>query len=106
MKTPIFEILTWRSKPNVSDITMANVMNEFGQTVEKLPGFLHQALYKNAPQEWLCIYYWQTEQNAHDSNDAVANEPSFHALMSLIEEGSVTMNVLPALQSQGQLGFQ
>ena len=105
MQTPIFEILTWRSHENVSDQTMIETMNEFSQVVEGLPGFLHQSLYKSAGQEWLCIYYWQTEQDAHASNELVTNEPSFHALMSLIEEGSVTMEVLPALQASGQFDF-
>ena len=106
MKTPIFEILTWRSKESVTDQAMIDAMNEFSNVVEKLSGFLHQALYKNSPQEWLCIYYWKTEESAHASNEAVANEPSFHALMSLIDEGSVTMKVLPSMQDRGELSFQ
>lgn len=94
-----FEILTWRSAEKATDQEMIEAMQVFSEDVQQLPGFLQQSLYKNAANEWVCIYYWQTEQQAHDSNAAVADKASFSALMALIEADSVTMEVMTALQT-------
>ncbi|MGH1543302.1 MAG: hypothetical protein ACRBHB_23020 [Arenicella sp.] len=105
MKPPVFEILTWKALKNTSDEAMLAAMSEFSDKVKELPGFRQQSLYKNADNIWICIYYWHTEQQAHDSNAAVADEPSFQRLMSLIEATSITMEVLTPLQSSRRLQF-
>ncbi|HBR95774.1 MAG TPA: hypothetical protein DD979_00135 [Gammaproteobacteria bacterium] len=96
---PVFEILTWRALPSVADDDMVDAMAGFSEAVKTLPGFIHQSLYKNAQGQWVCIYFWQTEAEAHASNTAVAGLKVFENLMRLIEAGSVTMEVLSALQS-------
>ncbi|QEQ96327.1 hypothetical protein [Neptunomonas concharum] len=101
MQPPIFEILTWKSAPNVTEKNMIDSMSRFGNLVSTLPGFLHQSLYKRRDETWVCVYFWETEQQAHDSNDLVAGTPEFSELISLIEEGSITMEVLTALQERG-----
>ena len=102
---PVFEILTWRSAAAVDDSDMIDAMTNFGDVVKDLPGFIHQSLYKNAAEQWVCIYFWETEEEAHASNDAVADLDVFQALMKLIQPDSVTMEVLPPLQSSHSLGF-
>ncbi|MGH1487481.1 MAG: hypothetical protein ACRBCI_14800 [Cellvibrionaceae bacterium] len=105
MQAPIFEILTWRSATSVADDEMINTMAQFGEVVKGLPGFIHQSLYKNADDQWVCIYFWQREEDAHGSNQAVANLPIFGELMSLIKKDSITMEVLSALQSNSGVSF-
>lgn len=99
IQTAAFEILTWRSAANVTDQAMIQAMQAFSEDVQQLPGFLQQSLYKNAANDWVCIYYWQTEQQAHESNAAVADKNRFLQLMALIEPDSVTMEVMSPLQS-------
>lgn len=94
MSQPVLEILTWESTAKATDEAMISAMMTFDKDVKVLPGFLQQTLYKNAANQWVCIYYWETEQQAHDSNAAVADKPSFQHLMTLIKPNSVTMEVL------------
>jgi len=103
MQAPVFEILTWRSALNVKDSDIIGAMTRFSGVVERLSGFLHQSLYKNQDQQWVCIYFWKTQEEAHASNEAVAHTREFSELMSLIEKESVTMEVLLPSQHSGDL---
>ena len=105
MSRPVFEILTWKSSLNVSDETMISTMSRFSEVVKQLSGFLYQSLYKNADNKWVCIYFWETEADAHASNKAVANTPELSELMCLIEENSISMEVLSSLQNNGVIRF-
>ena len=105
MQTPIFEMLTWQAAPHIDDNDMISAMARFSGVVKTLPGFLYQSLYKKADHKWVCIYFWETEQEAHASNEAVAGTPEFSHLMSLIKENSLTMEVFSALQSSGVIRF-
>ena len=98
MKSAVFEILTWRSAAGVAKQTMIDAMHEFSHDVKQLPGFLQQSLYQNASNEWVCIYYWETEKQAKESNSAVADKASFLALMALIVSDSVTIEIMQPLQ--------
>ena len=103
MQTPVFELLTWRSTTDTNDDDMLGAMSRFSTIVKTLPGFLYQSLYKKADDEWVCIYFWETEQEAYASNEAVANTQEFGELMKLIDKDSVTMVVLPCLQQCGSI---
>lgn len=99
MQSVVFEILTWRSSEGVTNKTMIDAMHEFSHDVKQLSGFLQQSLYQRSSGEWVCIYYWETEQQAKQSNTAVAKKASFIALMELIVTESVTMDVMTPLQT-------
>lgn len=105
MIPPVFEILTWKSALNVDDEQMVSAMTNFGEVIKKLTGFLYQSLHKDADGTWICIYFWETEDDVHASNEAVAHSPEFGELMRLILEGSVSMEVLPSVQSSGIISF-
>jgi len=105
MNNPVYEIVKWKSKPNISDQSMINAVNIMLTDLKSLKGFLHQSLYKNSNDEWVDIYYWETEEDAHASNSSMADKPSFKALIELIEADSVSIEVLHQLQSSGRLTF-
>ena len=84
---------------------MINAMTRFSEITKRLPGFLYQSIYKNANGKWVCIYFWETEADAHASNEAVANTTEFGDLIKLINENSLTVEVLPSLQSSGKIHF-
>lgn len=103
MQEPILEILTWKSSLDVTDNDMVKAMEVFSERVAALPGFLYQSLHKKDKLGWLCLYLWETEQHAHDSNTLVADFPEFNHLVSLIQPESITIEILPSKQSQGVL---
>ena len=105
LETPVFEILTWEAAENISVEVMIKAMQTFADQVMQLPGFLHQALYQRENNQWVCTYYWQTEQHAHDSNVAVADWQSFHQLIALIVPETVTIEVFSPLQSAGNVSL-
>jgi len=102
----VFEILKWTSKPGVPDEQMISAVNAMVSDLTNLQGFLNQSLYKNSDGFWVDVYYWETEQNAHDSNQAMADKTSFKDLMGLIEPDSVTVEILTPLQNSGELFFK
>ena len=95
----IVEILMWRSKAGVSDEEMILAVNEMASDLTKLPGFINQSLYKNSENKWVDIYYWETEKNAHDSNASMDGKETLKKLIDLIEPNSISIEVMPQLQS-------
>jgi len=102
---PVFEILKWQSKSGISDEAMINAVNAMVVDLKSLKGFLHQSLYKNSNDEWVDIYYWETEEDAHASNESMADKASFKNLIELIEPNSVSIEVMQQLQSSGTQSF-
>jgi len=89
----------------MSDQAMIDAVNVMVVDLKSLKGFLHQSLYKNSNQEWVDIYYWETEEDAHASNTSMADKVSFKNLIALIEPNSVSIEVLHQLQSSGKQSF-
>jgi len=104
--TPVFEILKWKSKENVSDESMIKAVDNMTADLKLLKGFLQQSLYKSPNGEWTDIYYWVTEEDAHASNASMADKESFKNLIKLIEPDSVTIEVMHQLQSSGSFSFK
>lgn len=102
---PVYEIVKWESKPDVSDKAMIDAVSAMVVDLKSLKGFLHQSLYKNSNEEWVDIYYWETEEDAHASNTSMADKASFKTLIDLIEPNTVSIEVLHQLQSSGDLSF-
>ena len=103
---PIFEIVKWKSKTSVSDEDMIASVNTMVSDLKDLKGFLHQSLYKSTSGEWIDIYYWETEEDAHASNTSMADKASFKSLIELIEPESVSIEIFHPLQSSGQQSFE
>lgn len=103
--SPVFEVVKWRSTSGISDEVMISAVNAMVIDLKSLKGFLHQSLYKNTNNEWVDIYYWQTEEDAHASNTSMADKTSFKNLIALIEPNSVSIEILHQLQSSGEQAF-
>lgn len=103
MNNVCFEIIKWKSNANVSDETMITAVKSMEKDLASCEGFLQQTLYKNSNDEWVDIYYWTNDACAHASNEFMADKESFSVLMSLIEPSSVSLEVLSALQSSGNV---
>ena len=101
----VFEILKWKSKTGVADEQMIAAVDAMLMDVKHLKGFLHQTLYKNSDNEWVDIYYWETEKDAHDFNAGMADKNSFKELIELIEVNTISIEVLHPLQTSGKQVF-
>ncbi|MFD2204990.1 hypothetical protein [Kiloniella antarctica] len=97
------EILTWESQPDVTDLEMINAVQAMVPDLKKLPGFRYQSLSKNGKGQWVEIYYWDTAEDAHNSNDSMADKPSLQQLLGLIDVKSLTMEVFAPLQESKPL---
>lgn len=104
--SPIFEIVKWKGKDNITDEAMIAAVDAMTADLKSLKGFLHHSLYKAPNGEWIDIYYWETEADAHASNESMADKSSFTALIELIKPDSVSIEVMHALQSSGEMKFQ
>jgi len=96
----VLEILTWKAKsPDVSDGEMIAAVAEMVPDLKMLKGFQSQRLYKDSHGTWVDVYYWDSEEDAHASNDAMADKTSLARLIALIAPGSITIEVMTAVQS-------
>ncbi len=102
----VYERVTWKAKPGVSDSDMVAAVDRMVDDLKQVDGFLNQTLYKDKNDQWVDIYYWKTEQNAIDSNGAMAEKESFKQLIQLIEPESVAIDIMAPLQSSGKVIFQ
>ncbi|WP_420573536.1 hypothetical protein [Kordia sp.] len=94
----VLESVKWKAKANVSDKQMIDAVNEMVPDLKKLDGFISQTLYKDKDDCWIDIYYWDTTENAHLSNERMADKESLKNLLELIQLESVTMTILEPLQ--------
>jgi len=99
-KTVVLEILTWKAKSTgVSDRDMIAAVEGMVKDLRSIKGFQSQTLYKDSEGTWVDIYYWDTEHDAHASNDAMADKASLSRLIKLIEPGSIAIKVMQSVQS-------
>lgn len=106
MQSICLEIVKWKSKEGVSDTDMIASVNGIVADLKGCKGFVHQSLYKSSDNEWIDIYYWEDEFCAHDSNQYMADKKAFLSLLALIEPDSVSMEIMPLLQTSGELSFK
>jgi len=95
----ILEIVKWKAKPNVSDKQIINAVNKMIPDLKNLEGFISQTLYKDEDNNWIDIYYWDTEKNAVLSNERMSNKESLKNLLELILSDSVSIKILKPLQN-------
>jgi hypothetical protein len=95
---PVYETVRWLANKGVDKQQMIQAMTRLSNDLKNLPGFIEQTLYQRENNQWLAVYYWKTEQQAHDSNLLVADKDSFIKLVSLIQADSIEIEVLSPLQ--------
>jgi len=94
----VLEIVKWKAKPNISDKQMVDAVNKMVPDLKNLNGFINQTLYKDKDDYWIDIYYWDTKENAHLSNERMSDKESLKNLLALILPESVSMKILNPLQ--------
>lgn len=61
--------------------------------LKSIGGFIEKTLYKNG-DEWVDIYYWESVEDAHLSNERMAGKESLGKLFSLVQPESVSITVM------------
>jgi len=94
----VLEIVKWKVKPEIKDSQLIEAVQAMVPDLKELDGFINQTLYKNSEDYWVDIYYWDSPENAHNSNDLMAKKASLIELLEMIELDTVTMEVLESIQ--------
>lgn len=102
---PVYEVVTWKSKSDISDEITIDAVNAMAVDLKTLKGFLNQSLYKNSNGEWVDIYYWETLEDAHACDASMSDKDSFKHLFALIESNSVSIEIMRKIQSSGGQSF-
>lgn len=93
MNTNIVEIVKWKSAPGVTDQAMIEAALGLAPDLKSIGGFIDKTLYKNG-DEWVDIYYWETVEDAHLSNERMAKKESLSKLFSLVQPETVSITVM------------
>lgn len=97
----VTEILSWQAQPNVSDHAMINAVEAMLPDLRTLPGFIFQNLNKDSNGRWVEVYFWETAEDAHKSNELMADKASLANLMKLLQAETIEMEVMKPLQDSG-----
>lgn len=93
MKTDVVEIVKWKSKLGVADKDVIQAAEALIPDLHLIGGFVQKTLYKDNDQ-WIDIYYWETTEDAHLSNERMASKQSFLKLISLVLPESISISVM------------
>ena len=93
MSTSVVEIVKRKSAPGVTDQAMKEAALALVPDLKSIGGFIDKTLYKNG-EEWMDIYYWDTVENAHLSNERMAKKESLSKLFSLLQPETVSIIVM------------
>ncbi|MEZ8129686.1 hypothetical protein [Enterovibrio norvegicus] len=105
LKDYVVETVTWQAKQGVSTEDMSAAIDDMLVDLKTLPGFLHESLCQASNGDWMQLYYWETEHDAHQSNALMADKASFVQLLSLIVPESVAINVYAPVQASSGIVF-
>lgn len=95
----VIEIVSWDAKASTDDQEMINALNDLVPDLKTLPGFREQTAGKDSKGRWQSIYSWETSDDAHASNELMAERESLSNLMMLLDPQSITIEVIEPRQS-------
>ncbi|CCO49937.1 putative Dimeric alpha-beta barrel protein [Vibrio nigripulchritudo SOn1] len=101
----VIETVTWRVNEGVSEEEMKSAVELMLLDLKNLPGFIHETLSVNETGQWLQLYYWETAEDAHNSNQLMADKPSFAKLIALIQPDSVDIQVYRSIHASSAIRF-
>ncbi|HPB91626.1 MAG TPA: hypothetical protein PLD80_08960 [Rugosibacter sp.] len=91
--TNVVEIVKWKSAPGITDQATIEAALGLVPDLKSIGGFIDKTLYKNG-DEWVDIYYWETTEDAHLSNERMAGKESLGKLFSLVQPETVSITVM------------
>jgi len=90
------KIVKWKAKTNVTDSEITYAVNNMVQDLNQLKGFVSHTLYKTEYNEWIDVNYWDSIEDANDSNGKMLEKDSFTSLIKLIDVASVNVDIMDA----------
>ncbi|WP_104400300.1 hypothetical protein [Vibrio penaeicida] len=107
MSTPryVIETVSWKAKEDVTNKAMIQSVESMLVDLKDLPGFIHETLSLSEEGNWLQLYYWESAEDAHNSNHLMAEKSSLANLMMLIEPESIAIEVLTPQHVSSELAL-
>ncbi len=108
----VIETVSWQAKADTQKEQMIEAVNNMVADLQQLPGFRHEALAlqhqvnataSKASRQWLQLYYWDSAEAAHNSNQLMADKASLQELVSLIEPETIAIDVFTPYQESSPL---
>ncbi|VAW98171.1 hypothetical protein MNBD_GAMMA22-1196 [hydrothermal vent metagenome] len=96
IKDKTLKIVKWKAKSNVTDSEITYAVSNMVQDLNQLKGFVSHTLYKTDYDEWVDINYWDTVEDANNSNGEMLEKTSFTKLIKLIDVSTVNVDILDA----------
>ena len=96
IKDKTLKIVKWKAKSNVTDSEITYAVSNMVQDLNQLKGFVSHTLYKTEYDEWVDINYWESAEDANNSNGKMLEKKSFTTLIKLIDVASVNVDILDA----------
>lgn len=93
MPANVLEIVQWKARPDVTDTAMMAAVQALLPDLQQLDGFISKTLYRN-DQLWCECYLWQTEADAQLSNTRMADKPSLHSLLALVQPDTISIQIM------------
>ncbi len=94
IKNKTLKIVKWKAKLNVTDSEITYAVNNMVQDLNQLKGFVSHTLYKTEYDEWIDVNYWESAEDANNSNCKMLEKESFTTLIELIDVASVNVDIL------------
>jgi len=98
IKNKTLKIVKWKAKTNVTDSEITYAVNNMVLDLNQLKGFVSHALYKTEYNEWIDVNYWDSVEDANNSNGKMLEKDSFTTLIKLIDVASVNVDIMDAQQ--------
>lgn len=95
----IVEFVLSRAKEGVTDEQILAASDALQRDVVAFDGYVSRQLFKNEEGQWVDLVHWTSLEAAQRAAEVIMARPSAHALMTLIDESSVTMLHVKSLRN-------
>lgn len=91
VKANVVEIVSFKTKPDVSENLLKQAAAKTTCVLEKVDGFLYRQLGATQNREqWVDILYWKDLGSSYEATELFLNAPDCQEFISLIDENSIT----------------
>ena len=87
----VLELVTFKTKPGVTDDRVLAAADALQRDVEPLEGYLGRRLLKTGDGTWVDTVRWTTLEAAHAAARLIEAKPSAEAFMAITEVESIRM---------------
>ena len=87
----VLEIVTFKTKPGVSDAQVLSAADGLQREVERLDGYRARRLLKTDDGTWVDMVWWTTLEAAHAAAQTIETQPIAQTFMEIADAQSIRM---------------